>query len=52
VLFAPQVWSGYDEAFFPSIRDAVDSGDWKAAQKQVTKVAEILGKAIYKLNHN
>ncbi|ERF74403.1 hypothetical protein EPUS_06581 [Endocarpon pusillum Z07020] len=52
VFFAPQAWSGYDEAFFPSIRDAVDVGDWEAAQKEVNKVADIFGKAVHKLNHN
>lgn len=52
VLFAPQAWSGYEEAFFPSIRDAVDVGNWDAAQKEVYKVAGILGKAVQKLNHN
>jgi Transferrin receptor-like dimerisation domain/Peptidase family M28/PA domain len=52
VLFAPQTWSGYDEAFFPGIRDAVDVGDWAAAQKQVDKVADLFGKAVHKLNHN
>ncbi len=52
VFFAPQAWSGYDEAFFPSVRDAVDVGDWAAAQKQVDKVANIFAKAVHKLNHN
>jgi len=52
VLFAPQAWSGYEEAFFPSIRDAVDVGDWGAAQEQVNKVADIVAKAVHKLNHN
>ena len=52
VFFAPQAWSGYDEAFFPSIRDAVDVGDWATAQKEVNKIADIFGKAVHKLNHN
>jgi hypothetical protein len=46
VIFAPQAWSGYDEAFFPSIRDAMDVGDWAEAQKQVEKVANILSTAV------
>jgi Transferrin receptor-like dimerisation domain/Peptidase family M28/PA domain len=52
VLFAPQTWSGYEEAIFPSIRDAVDVGDWNAAQEQVNKVADIVARAVHKLNHN
>ena len=52
VIFAPQAWSGYDEAFFPSIRDAIDANDWAAAQQQVEKVARILRKAALKLNGN
>jgi hypothetical protein len=49
VIFAPQAWSGYDEAFFPSIRDAMDAGDWAEAQKQVEKVANILSTAVSNL---
>lgn len=49
IIFAPQVWSGYDEAYFPSIRDAMDAGDWKEAQKQVEKVASILSTAVKEL---
>ena len=49
VIFAPQAWSGYDEAFFPSIRDAMDAGDWRGAQKQVEKVANILTTAVTNL---
>ena len=51
VIFAPQAWSGYDEAYFPGIRDAIDGGDWKLAQEQVEKVAGILSHASWKLNH-
>ncbi|KKY26711.1 putative glutamate carboxypeptidase tre2 [Phaeomoniella chlamydospora] len=52
VIFAPQVWSGYDEAFFPGIRDAVEVNDWESARDQVKKVARILSHAINKLNGN
>jgi Transferrin receptor-like dimerisation domain/Peptidase family M28/PA domain len=52
VIFAPQAWSAYDEAFFPSIRDAIDANDWTAAEQQVKKVARILTKAALKLNGN
>lgn len=50
VIFAPQVWSGYDEAYFPGIRDAIDAAEWGEAQHQVEKVAEILQTAAKKLN--
>jgi hypothetical protein len=50
VIFAPQAWSSYDEAFFPGIRDAIDdNGDWKTAQEQVEKVARILERAVKSL---
>ncbi|CAL3963536.1 unnamed protein product [Diplocarpon coronariae] len=52
VLFGPQLWSGYDEAFFPAIRDAVDSRDWALAQKQCDKAADIIKKASRKLIGN
>ncbi|KIV80647.1 hypothetical protein PV11_08134 [Exophiala sideris] len=50
VIFAPQAWSGYDEAYFPGIRDAIDAGDWVEAQHQVEKIAGILVDAASKLN--
>ncbi|MCJ1335205.1 hypothetical protein MMC09_000473 [Bachmanniomyces sp. S44760] len=50
VIFAPQAWSGYDEAYFPGVRDALDEGDWTAAQNQVEKVAGILEAASKNLN--
>lgn len=46
------MWSGYEEAYFPSIRDPIDAGNWKLAQKQVEKVAGIVSYAGRKLNHN
>lgn len=51
VIFAPQAWNGYDAAFFPGIRDAIEEGDWEGAQRQVEKVAGILSYASRKLNH-
>jgi Transferrin receptor-like dimerisation domain/Peptidase family M28/PA domain len=50
VLFAPQTWSGYDEAFFPAIRDAIDSGNWNATQEWINRVADIVTKASVQLN--
>lgn len=51
MLFAPQAWSGYDEAYFPGVRDAIDEGNWTLAQQQADKVADILKRASYKLLH-
>lgn len=45
VIFGPQLWSGYDEAFFPGIRDWVEAGDMQKAQEEVSKVADIITKA-------
>lgn len=50
-IFGPALWSRYDEAFFPAIRDAISSGDWEAAQKQLEKAATILSRAADKLLH-
>ncbi|KAF4630365.1 hypothetical protein G7Y89_g7783 [Cudoniella acicularis] len=49
VVFGPQLWSGYDEAFFPAIRDAVEAKEWDLAQKQVEKTASIIKNASNKL---
>ncbi|KAF2084825.1 N-acetylated-alpha-linked acidic dipeptidase [Saccharata proteae CBS 121410] len=51
IIFGPDAWSGYDEAFFPAVRDAVEAGDWELAQKQVNKAADILKRASEKLLH-
>lgn len=45
VIFGPQLWSGYDEAFFPGIRDWVEAGDMKKAQEEIEKVANIITNA-------
>lgn len=45
ILFAPQLWSGYEEAFFPAIKDAVEARDWELAQKNVDKAARMIRKA-------
>ncbi|KAH6880132.1 hypothetical protein B0T10DRAFT_148906 [Thelonectria olida] len=47
VVFGPQLWSGYDEAFFPAIRDTVDAGNWNAARKLVAKTAAIIRSAAH-----
>lgn len=45
VIFGPQLWSGYDEAYFPAIRDAVDAEDWPLVQKIIDKTAAIITNA-------
>lgn len=45
VVFGPQKWSGYDEAFFPGIRDWVEVGDMRKAQEELIKVAGIIKQA-------
>lgn len=42
VVFGPQLWSGYDEAFFPAIRDTVESGNWTLASETIEKTARII----------
>jgi len=49
VIFGPQAWSGYDEAYFPAVRDAIDVGDWAAAQAQLNIVARVLRYAATRL---
>ncbi|KAK3306694.1 uncharacterized protein B0T15DRAFT_150082 [Chaetomium strumarium] len=49
VIFGPQLWSDDDtddtNAYFPSIRDTVMSGNWTLAQQTVDEVASILRQA-------
>ncbi|KAI0485148.1 peptidase-like protein [Xylariaceae sp. FL0804] len=45
VVFGPQLWSGYDEAYFPAIRDVVEAEDWPLAQQIVDKTAKIITEA-------
>ncbi|KAF2803727.1 Zn-dependent exopeptidase [Mytilinidion resinicola] len=52
ILFAPDAsGSGYDAAFFPFVRDALDARDWKLAQEQLQKSADILSRATDSLLH-
>ncbi|KAK8097201.1 glutamate carboxypeptidase [Apiospora kogelbergensis] len=44
-IFGPQLWSGYDEAYFPAIRDAVESGDLELAQNITDKTGKIISEA-------
>ena len=49
-IFAPQLWSGYDDATFPGVRDAVDVGDWDEAQAWVEIIAGLIDNAAAQLN--
>jgi N-acetylated-alpha-linked acidic dipeptidase len=49
VIFGPQLWSGYEEGYFPFVRDAIEAGNWTAAQLQVEKTARILREAAERL---
>ena len=49
IIFGPQLWSGYDEAYFPAIRDALEVRNWTGAQIQIDKAAKILKAASEKL---
>ncbi|CAG9977651.1 unnamed protein product [Clonostachys byssicola] len=45
VVFGPQLWSGYDEAFFPAIRDMVDEKNWGEAERFIQKTAGLIRNA-------
>jgi len=45
VVFGPQLWSGYDEAFFPAIRDVIEAKDWDLARRTIAKTSAILRQA-------
>jgi len=52
VVYGPQLWSGFDEAYFPHIRDALfEYKNISQAQEMVEVVAERLEYASHKLNH-
>lgn len=52
VIYGPQTWSGYDEAYFPAVVDAMQEGEWARAQEWVEITARILKHAADKLLHN
>ncbi|PTB43555.1 hypothetical protein M441DRAFT_134677 [Trichoderma asperellum CBS 433.97] len=45
VVYGPQLWSGYDEAFFPAIRDLVDAELWDGANSYINKTATLMKEA-------
>ncbi|KAL7790814.1 hypothetical protein V8C37DRAFT_177189 [Trichoderma ceciliae] len=45
VVFGPQLWSGYDGAYFPAVRDLVDAESWDGANKYINKTAALMKKA-------
>lgn len=55
VIFAPQLWSGYEPGYFPAVRDvldadSVDAIDWGRAQAEVAKIAAKIEHAAHALN--
>ncbi|KAK2589396.1 hypothetical protein QQS21_012928 [Conoideocrella luteorostrata] len=42
IAFGPQKWSTSDVAFFPAIRDTLETGDWELARLITTKTVAIL----------
>jgi hypothetical protein len=49
VVFGPQAWSRDPDAYFPSIREAVLSGNWTRAQETADKVADMVLKAAHNM---
>ncbi|KAI5295891.1 hypothetical protein KEM52_006577 [Ascosphaera acerosa] len=49
LIFGPQAWSGYEEAYFPAIRDAIDAGNVTLSQECIEKVAQVLRDASRRL---
>jgi hypothetical protein len=50
VVFGPQLWSGYDEAYFPAVRDQLfEYGNLTEAQRWVGIVAGVIEHASWKL---
>ncbi|KAM0252839.1 hypothetical protein ACHAQJ_007524 [Trichoderma viride] len=45
IVYGPQLWSGYDEAFFPAVRDLVDAELWDGANQYLNKTAALMMKA-------
>ncbi|KAI1825474.1 Zn-dependent exopeptidase [Xylaria intraflava] len=45
VVFGPQLWDELDEAYFPAIRDAIESGDWVFAESMIGRVTAVITKA-------
>lgn len=41
-MFGPQLWSGYDEAFFPAIRDLVEAEEWEKVREYIAKTAALM----------
>lgn len=49
VIFGPQAWSFGAGKYFPAVRDALENGDWTAAQVQLEIAARVLRHAADKL---
>ncbi len=51
ILYAPQIWNGYEAAYFPYVRDALHEKNWPLVQRQIDRAAEVLRGASWKLLH-
>lgn len=45
VVFGPKAWSGYEEAFFPAVRDMLARRDWDGAQRMLEIAAQRIQEA-------
>ncbi|KAI0967040.1 Zn-dependent exopeptidase [Xylaria arbuscula] len=45
VIFGPQLWNEFEEAYFPAIRDVIETEDWPLAQSIINKTAKIINLA-------
>jgi hypothetical protein len=45
VVFGPKAWSGYDEAYFPAVRDMLGRKDFEGAQRMVEIAAHRIQQA-------
>ncbi|KAK3989358.1 putative glutamate carboxypeptidase 2 [Cladorrhinum sp. PSN332] len=53
VVFGPGLlWEDNKDAYFPTIRDAVSSGNWTLTQMQINRVSDILVAAAGNLNYD
>lgn len=49
-VYAPGTYTGYEVVLLPGVREAVDKGDWDAARKEATALADSLRRAAAKLD--
>lgn len=52
VVYGPQKWGAYEDAFFPAIRDSIEDGDWDLANTLVERTAQLMANAASVLVEN